>query len=44
VREQRVGVHRPIRRIQRGGELMAAFTDELKAFMRHGCSPRDRSA
>ena len=39
MRKQRVGVHRPIRRIQRGGKLMAAFTGELKAFMRHGHAP-----
>ena len=39
MREQRVGVHRPIRRVQRGGKLMAAFTSELKAFMRHGHAP-----
>ena len=39
MRKQRVGLHRSIRRIQRGGKLMAAFAGELKAFIRHGCSP-----
>jgi hypothetical protein len=40
MREQRVGLHRSIRRIQRGGKLMAAFAGELEAFRRHGRSPR----
>jgi hypothetical protein len=41
MRKQRVGVDRSIRRIQRGGKLMAAFAGKLKAFMRHGFSPRN---
>jgi hypothetical protein len=40
MRKQRVGLHRSIRRIQRGGKLMAAFAGELEAFSRHGRSPR----
>jgi hypothetical protein len=40
MREQRVGLDRSVGRIQRGGELMAAFSGELKAFMRHGRSLR----
>ena len=39
MRKQRVGVDRSIRRIERGGKLMAAFAGELKAFSRHGHSP-----
>jgi hypothetical protein len=39
MREQRVSLHRSIRRIQRGSKLMAAFAGELKAFARHGRSP-----
>ena len=42
MREQRIGVHRPVRQIQRGGELMAAFACELKAFSRHGLFSLDR--
>jgi hypothetical protein len=40
MRKQRVGLYRSIRRIQRGGKLMAAFAGELKAFSRHGRSPQ----
>ena len=40
MRKQRVGLHRSIRRIQRGGKLMAAFAGELEAFSRHGRSPQ----
>ena len=40
MRKQRVGLHRSIRHIQRGGKLMAAFTGELETFSRHGRSPR----
>ena len=36
MRKQRVGLHRSIRHIQRGGKLMAAFAGELEAFSRHG--------
>ena len=39
MREQRVGVRRAVRQIERGGKLMAAFAGELKAFGRHGRSP-----
>ena len=37
--KQRIGTDRSIRRIQRGGKLMTAFTVELKPFMRHGHAP-----
>ena len=35
MRKQRIGVDCAVRRIQRGGKLMAAFAGELKAFGRH---------
>ena len=38
MRKQRVGADRPVRRVQRGGELMALRARELKAFGRHGVS------
>jgi hypothetical protein len=42
MRKQRMGVDRAIRRIKCGGELVAAFAGELKAFGRHGRSPSNR--
>ena len=39
MREQRIGLDGAVGHIERGGELMAVFAGELKAFRRHGRSP-----